>query len=124
MPREPGGREVTGAPIAAVLVLACTLAILVVDVAAYLGAAGRAQGAADAAALAAVTETAVAPGGAAAARRLAVANGARLESCRCPRHGPSAVVTVSVAVEGRLVGGGRVGATRVTATATATRTPG
>lgn len=114
----------TGAPIAAVLVLGCTLAILLADVAAYVGAAARAQGAADAAALAAVTETAVGPTGDAAARRLAAANGAQLESCTCPRHGPTAEVTVSVPVDGRLVGGGRVGASRVTATATAVRTPG
>lgn len=96
------------------------LGILLLDVAAYLAAAGRAQNAADAAALAAVTPARPSLGPAAAATSVADANGARLERCRCRPE--DAEVEVSVPVTG-LVVPGVAGVDRLHATAEATLTP-
>ncbi|GGI07706.1 pilus assembly protein TadG-related protein [Egicoccus halophilus] len=87
--------------------------IALVDVAAYLVAAARAQQAADAAALAAVSVDVGAGGFDAAteAQRVLVAADARLEACRCRTGSEQAEVTVSVVVPGLLVpsfGAGRV----------------
>lgn len=86
------------------------LAITVVDVGGYLVAAGRAQSAADAAALAAVAADLSGDDPATAARMVAEANDARLEDCACGSR--RARVAVSVEVPGgfvpRLVGARRV----------------
>jgi hypothetical protein len=96
------------------------VAIAVIDVGAYLVAAGRAQAAADAAALAAVSldvEPATTPP-VLAARTVAQRNRGELESCTCRLGSGRAEVRVSVAVHGLFIP--RVtGAQRVTATARA-----
>lgn len=98
--------------------LAVLVAVAAIDVGAYLAAAGRAQGAADAAALAAVaTEDVVRPGGP-AAHAVAEANGARLDTCTCLPAAGRAQVTVSVEVPGVVVPH-LVGDRRITASAAA-----
>jgi hypothetical protein len=96
------------------------VAIAVIDVGAYLVAAGRAQAAADAAALAAVSldvEPASTPP-LQAARTVAHRNRGDLESCTCRLGSGRSEVQVSVAVHGLFIP--RVtGAQRVTATARA-----
>ncbi|HEX2027020.1 MAG TPA: hypothetical protein VHF25_03370 [Nitriliruptorales bacterium] len=84
------------------LALAVVALVLVVDLAAYQAAALRAQGVADAAALAAVaaghprtTDAADGPGRAA---RVARAGGADLVACRCDRGARTVEVTVAVPV--------------------------
>jgi hypothetical protein len=98
--------------------------IALVDVAAYLVAAQRAQTLADTAALAAVTADADpdrpgSPRGRAAA--VVVAGEGRLESCRCDGGAAHAVLEVSVVVPGLALP--RFGAARVTARAEATLVP-
>jgi hypothetical protein len=81
------------------------LGIAVIDVGAYLVAAAHAQGAADAAALAAVGVE-VEPGPVAphqAAETTASRNDAELEACTCRSGGARAEVEVSVDVPGLLV---------------------
>jgi hypothetical protein len=85
---------------ALVACIGCALALLFASFVAHLGAASsadaRAQTAADAAALAAVAESAPHGGGEPreAARRFAALNDARLESCVCPPGAASAQVAV------------------------------
>lgn len=88
------------------LVAAAMLAVAVVDVAAYLVAASRAQAAADAAALAAVTARDHPTGAgepSARAARLAVRAEGRLERCDCYVRGRPVEVEVSVAVHAAVI---------------------
>jgi uncharacterized membrane protein len=84
------------------LALVGVVLVLVVDLAAYTVAAGRAQGAADAAALAAVSAThpmgSLGGSPRSHARRLARANGATLRGCVCQPGSESVTVTVGVPV--------------------------
>jgi Flp pilus assembly protein TadG len=89
-------------------------AIVIVDVAAYLVAASRAQHLADAAALAAVSGDVRGPRGAAA--RVVEAGAGSLERCDCVAGRPAEVV-VSVAVPGLVIPS--LGARRVAASARA-----
>ncbi len=98
---------------------ATLIAIALIDIGAYLVAAGRAQSAADAAALAAVAVDAPGAGGSPqreATRVVAVVD-ARLERCDCRRGSERATVEVSVAVPGLVIP--TLGAGRVTAQASA-----
>jgi secretion/DNA translocation related TadE-like protein len=84
----------------AVLLLACVLALVAVDLFRALQAKARAQTAADAAALAAAQEI-VRPSGQTpedVAARYAVLNGGTLTSCRCEPGSSEAVTAVEVAV--------------------------
>jgi uncharacterized membrane protein len=106
-------------PLVAVLWLALLLAIVFVDIAAYLLAASRAQGAADAAALAAAAADLVEPAPPViVARSVAGRNGARVDACDCRAGGEQVAVTVSVPVGGLFLAR-HVGAERVTASAEA-----
>jgi secretion/DNA translocation related TadE-like protein len=89
---------------AGMLVVLLVLVLGSADVAKTLAAVGRAQTAADAAALAAAQEQVAptGPGPEALAGQYAEWNGATLESCRCPPDGTDAVVAVTVQV-GRLL---------------------
>lgn len=101
------------------LALAALMCLAVADAANVLLARARAQTAADAAALAAAAvQWRVSGGGdpAAAAKSIAEANGAELESCSCALRDDTAVVTVSITTHIRMLG---VAPGRVTATATA-----
>lgn len=113
-------RGLLATPVLFVVWCGLLVAIAVVDVGAYLVAAARAQGAADATALAVVgleVEPAVAPP-AQMARWVAGRNRAELERCLCRIGSGRAEVAVSVPVDGLFVP--RVtGAQRVTATAQA-----
>jgi len=94
---------------AAVLFLAGSLSLIAVDVMRALQAKGRAQTAADAAALAAAQEIAL-PSGITpqqAAADYAGRNGAALLSCTCEPGSPEAVVEVEVPVVLVFLGGGR-----------------
>ena len=85
---------------AAVMVLACFLCIVGVDLGRAVMARARAQTAADAAALAAAQEIAI-PAGAQPvdiARRFARENGATLTSCSCDPGTTEAVVVVKLSV--------------------------
>ncbi|MEX2324928.1 MAG: pilus assembly protein TadG-related protein [Nitriliruptoraceae bacterium] len=102
-----------------VLWVAVVAGVVVIDAGAYVVAAARAQTAADAAALAAAASAApmIAPSAQRQAEQAAVVNGARVEYCDCAGGGDQVRVEVSVAVAGLLVP--HLGATRVTAEATA-----
>lgn len=103
---------------------ATVVAIVVIDIGAYLVAASRAQGLADGAALAAVAASVPGYEGAgpeAEAARIVAAGGGELEACTCPARVEHARVTVSVAVPGLVVP--RVGASRVEADASAMLAP-
>ena len=115
--RMPGAREAGAVTLVLPLVLwtAVLAAVVVIDLAAYLVAAARAQGAADSAALAAVAEDVRSPRE--AAGRVAEALGGSLDRCDCPSGRGRAEVEVSVPVPGLVVPA--LGATRVTATARA-----
>lgn len=107
-----------------ILLLSSLGAVALIDVTAYFAAAARAQSAADAAALAAVTpEGASGPGHGprTAARRLAEAGGGRLEDCDCRWSTRFVEVRVSVPVTGLVIP--RLGARRVVADARAVLTP-
>jgi Flp pilus assembly protein TadG len=94
------------------------LAIALVDVGAYLVAASRAQGAADAAALAAVASDLAQPAPPhIVARSVAGRNRARVESCACRAGTGHVEVAVSVPVGGVIIS--RIGMQRVTASAEA-----
>jgi secretion/DNA translocation related TadE-like protein len=101
------------------------LTIVLIDVGGYLVAAARAQNAADAAALAAVsTDVTLRPGNEPpreAARRVADAAGAALERCDCRSGAQRASVAVSVPVSGLVIP--RIGMQRVTAVAQAHLVP-
>jgi len=104
---------------AAVMVVSVVLALGCADVARTLGAASAAQGAADAAALAAAQELAL-PGGsvtpAAAAADYAGRNGAELVSCTCDPGSRIASVVVREPVGTLLLfGGGRMVTARASA---------
>jgi hypothetical protein len=120
-PREPvaGDSGLLATPVLFVVWCSLLVAIAVVDVGAYLVAASRAQGAADAAALAAVAADLAQPAPPhVVARSVAGRNRARVEACRCRAGDPRVEVEVSVPVGGLFVA--RVtGAQRVTATAEA-----
>jgi nitrate/nitrite transporter NarK len=99
--------------------VATLVAVAVLDVAAYLVAAARAQTLADAAALAAVAPD-IAPAGrspVAEADRVVQAGGGWLETCTCELGTDGAEVTVSVPVPGLVIP--RFGAARVSAEAAA-----
>lgn len=105
-------------PVLVVVWCGLCLAIAVVDVGAYLVAASRAQGAADAAALAAVAADLAQPAPPhIVARSVAGRNRARVESCDCRAGSGRVEVEVSVPVGGLLIS--RVGMQRVTASAEA-----
>lgn len=97
--------------------LATLIAVAVVDVTAYLAAAGRAQSLADGAALAAVAPDAR-PGALRSARaeadRVVTAGDGALERCICRTGTRRATVEVSVAVPGLVIP--ELGAARVVAT--------
>jgi hypothetical protein len=122
LPRDPwrDERGLLATPVLFVVWCGLLVAIAAIDVGAYLVAAARAQGAADAAALA-VVGLDVEPAGAPplqVARAVSRRNRAEVESCDCRVGAGRAEVTVSVAVGGLFVP--RVtGAQRVTATAAA-----
>jgi secretion/DNA translocation related TadE-like protein len=85
---------------AGIMVLSCVLCLITVDLGRAVLARGRAQTAADAAALAAAQEIAI-PRGAEpidVARRFADLNGATLVSCRCDQGASEAVVSVALRV--------------------------
>ena len=91
---------------AGLTLLTCVLCLATVDIGRAVAARGRAQTAADAAALAAAQAIAV-PNGeepAAAAARLAAANGAALESCVCDHGSSEATVTVTFTASFVLLG--------------------
>jgi hypothetical protein len=96
--------------------VATLVAIVAIDVAAYLVAASRAQSMADAAALAAVAADIPGQGARTAtaeAERVVAAGGGRLESCDCRGGREHARVTVSVEIPGLVIpslGAGRVAA--------------
>jgi hypothetical protein len=112
-----------------VLWVATLVAIVVIDISAYLVAAARAQTLADTAALAAVAPDAAGPGGGSAvgrtpvaeADRVVQAGGGWLEVCSCRLGTERAEVTVSVPVPGLVVP--RLGASRVSADAVAVLAP-
>lgn len=93
---------------AACLSLVCLLCLLVGDIGQYLEARGRAENAADAAALCAVQESfplfASGEGPMAAGGRLASLNGARIESMTVSPGGDRVQVEVSVRLNGLLLG--------------------
>ncbi len=103
---------------AGMLVVLFVLVLGSADVAKTLAAVGRAQTAADAAALAAAQEQVAptGPGPQAVAGQYAASNGGTLVSCRCPPDGTEAVVDVEVQVGHMLF---LAGLDRVTATARA-----
>jgi uncharacterized membrane protein len=92
----------------ALLALAGLLCLATADAANVLVSRGRAQGAADAAALSAAAAQwpflSQDEDPTDAARRSAEANGANLESCDCPIRGPRAIVVVSMATHIRMLG--------------------
>lgn len=98
MTREGGAMSIVA--VCGTLVL-CLSALAVADLGSMVVARTRAQAAADAAALAAAVALAPALAGGEtpeqAARAVAEANGASLDSCDCPVGTPDAIVTVSVA---------------------------
>lgn len=102
--------------------VATVVAVVVIDIGAYLASAARAQTLADSAALAASTDTIDARprGGCAEASRITSAGGGRIESCEVDGRG-GARVSVSIEVRGLVVP--RVGARRVGAGATAMLVP-
>lgn len=105
-------------PVLFVVWCSLLVAVAVIDVGAYLVAASRAQGAADAAALAAVAADLAQPAPPhIVARSVAGRNRARVESCDCRAGQGHVEVEVSVPVGGLFIA--RVGAQRVTATAEA-----
>jgi hypothetical protein len=104
--------------------VATLVAIVVIDLTAYLAAASRSQALADAAALAAVTPDI--PGAStrtprAEAARVVAAGDGHLDDCACVRGAERAAVTVSVAVPGLVLP--TLGASRVAADATAVLAP-
>jgi hypothetical protein len=104
--------------------IATVVAVVSIDVTAYLVAAARAQSLADAAALAAVVPDI--PGAAVRtpieeAERVVEAGQGELESCVCARGSEHAQVSVSVAVPGLVIP--TLGATRVIAEAQAVLAP-
>ena len=107
------------------LAVTVVMLVLIVDLAAYLVAASRAQAAADAAALAAVTVSdprGRSPGDpVAVARQVARANGATLVSCRCAHGETHVVVTVRASVHA--IAATRFGHRAVHATAEAELVP-
>lgn len=116
--RDPEGTASLVLPITLWVAIVASIALL--DVGAYLVAASRAQALADAAALAAVGADA---GGSprTEARRVADAGHGGLERCDCAAGTGRATVEVSVEVAGLVIP--RLGATRVTATASAALVP-
>jgi secretion/DNA translocation related TadE-like protein len=115
-----------GSPVMlALLVLAALFCLVTADAANGLAARGRAQSAADAAALAAATAQWPFLGSGEepedAAEAMAEANGAELISCECPLRGEEAVVVVAVSTRIRLLG---VAPPRVRARALAAVDPG
>jgi hypothetical protein len=104
--------------------VATLVAIVAVDIAAYLVAASRAQSLADAAALAAVSADAPGyhgRGPIAEADRVVQAGGGWLEVCTCTPGTPRASVSVSVPVPGLVIP--TLGASRVSADAQAVLVP-
>jgi secretion/DNA translocation related TadE-like protein len=90
------------------LALAGLLCLATADAANVLVARGRAQAAADAAALSAAAAQwpflSQDEDPTDAAQRSAAANGARLESCDCPLRGARAIVVVSIGTQIRMLG--------------------
>ena len=94
---------------AGVMVLSCVLCLVTADLGRAVLARGRAQTAADAAALAAAQEIAI-PRGAEpvdAARRFAGLNGATLLTCQCDAGASDAVVSVQLSVSFVILGADR-----------------
>lgn len=104
-PSERGSVTVVSA---AVLLVVFMLALLVADAGKLLAAVGRAQTAADAAALAAAQELAIPSGASSAslAASFAAANGAAVVACSCPSGPGEVIVTVRLPVTGLVVLGG------------------
>lgn len=117
--RAPTGEDgLVATPTLLVLWVGLLLTIVVIDVGGYLVAATRAQAAADAAALAAVSADLERAPPRDAAASVAARNGARLERCGCRAGAGRAEVEASVPVPGLFVA--RVtGMQRVTAVAAA-----
>ncbi|TVR37321.1 MAG: hypothetical protein EA388_01875 [Nitriliruptor sp.] len=107
-----------------VLWVATLVAIVIIDIGAYLVAAARAQSLADAAALAAVSADAPTSTGQipyTEAERVTRAGDGQLVECRCLPGRERATVTVSVPVPGLVIP--TLGASRVTAEAAAVLAP-
>ena len=108
MSDQQGERGSSSVLAAAVLVLACALCLISVDLARALEAKTRAQTAADAAALAAARELALdTDQGAQEAADYALRNGATLVSCECAQGTYEAIVDVEVPVDLLFVGSDR-----------------
>jgi len=104
----PGERGSISVLAAAILVLACALCLIAVDLARALEAKAEAQTAADAAALAAARELAFdTDQGPQAAADYALRNGATLVSCTCAEGTYEAIVDVEVPVDLLFVGSDR-----------------
>ncbi len=101
--RESGAVTIVAASI---MVFACIVCLVSVDLGRALAARARAQTAADAAALAAAEELAVPRGDdpAAVAARFAELNGATLRSCECAKGSDEAVVEVVLTASFVLLG--------------------
>lgn len=120
--RRPSDQDGTVVAMLGVVLAALGLVtVLIVDVAAYLAAASRAQAAADAGALAAAAATDPRTGASrdptASVEQVVAVTGARLERCECRSGGGRVTVHVSVPVPALVVT--RLAARRVTATASA-----
>ncbi len=107
------------------VVAVALLALVALDLGAYVLAAARAQTAADAVALATIQVADTRGGGTGTptgeAERIAAANGVRLDACACP---PGATeVTVQVSAPVRAIAATRFGPRRVTAVATSRLVP-
>lgn len=120
-----GGERGTASVVLPLLLwLASLVAIVTIDVGAYLVAAARAQALADAAALAAVSADAPQVRGVtpvAEARRVVAAGDGVLESCDCRQATERATVEVSLPVPGLVIP--TLGASRVVAEASAVLAP-
>lgn len=124
MSRGPRGQQGSATVVLPLLLWTVTLvAIVTIDIGAYLVAAARAQAAADAAALAAIAAKESLTGDLPrrAAQRVTDAAGARLERCMCPRGAEQHTVAVSVEVPGLVIP--HLGASRVRASASAVMVP-
>jgi secretion/DNA translocation related TadE-like protein len=105
----PGQRGSVTVVTAALLLVVFMFAVLVADAGKLLMAVGRAQTAADAAALAAAQELAI-PSGAslvALAASFAAANGAEVVACSCPSGPGEVTLTVRLPVSGLVILTGR-----------------
>lgn len=122
LPRDQEGTASLTFPL--LLWVASLVAVVTIDIGAYLVAASRAQALADASALAAVSADVVGADAGTPVReadRVAHAGDGWLETCECRRGSERASVTVSVRVPGLIIP--TLGASRVSADASAVLAP-